>query len=116
MARLFNSVLVTGGAGYCGSLLVPQLLREGYKVTVYDTLFFGDSFLPKDNPNLRIEKGDIRDTAHLAAAAAGHDAFVSLACISNDASFELDEKLSTSVNMDAFEPMVLAAKNAGVRC
>ena len=115
MARLFNSVLVTGGAGYCGSLLVPQLLREGYKVTVYDTLFFGDSFLPKDNPNLRIEKGDIRDTAHLAAAAAGQDAFVSLACISNDASFELDEKLSTSVNMDAFEPMVLAAKNAGVK-
>jgi len=115
MARLFNSVLVTGGAGYCGSLLVPQLLREGYKVTVYDTLFFGDSFLPKDNPNLRIEKGDIRDTAHLAAAAASHDAFVSLACISNDASFELDEKLSTSVNMDAFEPMVLAAKNAGVK-
>jgi len=115
MARLFNSVLVTGGAGYCGSLLVPQLLREGYKVTVYDTLFFGDSFLPKDNPNLRIEKGDIRDTAHLAAAVAGHDAFVSLACISNDASFELDEKLSTSVNMDAFEPMVLAAKNAGVK-
>ena len=115
MARPFNSVLVTGGAGYCGSLLVPQLLREGYKVTVYDTMFFGDSFLPKDNPNLRIEKGDIRDTAHLAAAAAGHDAFVSLACISNDASFELDEKLSTSVNMDAFEPMVLAAKNAGVK-
>jgi len=115
MARLFNSVLVTGGAGYCGSLLVPQLLREGYKVTVYDTMFFGDSFLPKDNPNLRIEKGDIRDTAHLAAAVAGHDAFVSLACISNDASFELDEKLSTSVNMDAFEPMVLAAKNAGVK-
>jgi len=115
MARLFNSVFVTGGAGYCGSLLVPQLLDQGYKVTVYDTMFFGDSFLPKDNPNLRLEKGDIRDTEHLAAAVAGHDAFVSLACISNDASFELDENLSTSVNMDAFEPMVAAAKNAGVK-
>jgi len=115
MARLFNSIFVTGGAGYCGSLLVPQLLQEGYKVTVYDTVYFGDSFLPKDNPNLRIEKGDIRDTQHLAATVAGHDAFVSLACISNDASFELDEKLSTSVNMDAFEPMVVAAKNAGVK-
>ena len=45
----------------------------------------------------------------------GHDAFISLACISNDASFELDEKLSTSVNLDAFEPMVLAAKKAGVK-
>jgi nucleoside-diphosphate-sugar epimerase len=115
MNKLFNSVLVTGGAGYCGSLLVPQLLDQGYKVTVYDTMFFGDAFLPKNNPDLRVVKGDIRDTAHLAATIAGHDAFVSLACISNDASFELDEALSTSVNMDAFEPMVEAAKKAGVK-
>lgn len=115
MQRLFDKVLVTGGAGYCGSLLVPQLLNRGYKVTVYDVMFFGDSFLPKDNPNLKIVKGDIRDAQLLAETAAGHDALVSLACISNDASFELDEKLSTSVNLDAFEPMVLAAKNAGVK-
>ena len=115
MQRLFEKVLVTGGAGYCGSLLVPQLLNRGYKVTVYDVMFFGDSFLPKDNPNLKIVKGDIRDAELLAETAKGHDAFVSLACISNDASFELDEKLSTSVNLDAFEPMVLAAKNAGVK-
>jgi nucleoside-diphosphate-sugar epimerase len=115
MHKLFDRVLVTGGAGYCGSLLVPQLLDQGYEVTVYDTMFFGDAFLPKNNPNLRVVKGDIRDTAHLAATSAGHDAFVSLACISNDASFELDEALSTSVNMDAFEPMVMAAKKAGVK-
>ena len=115
MQKIFDNVLVTGGAGYCGSLLVPQLLDQGYKVTVYDTMFFGDAFLPKQNPNLRVVKGDIRDTAHLAATAVGHDAFVSLACISNDASFELDEALSTSVNMDAFEPMVVAAKKAGVK-
>jgi nucleoside-diphosphate-sugar epimerase len=115
MQRLFEKVLVTGGAGYCGSLLVPQLLSRGYKVTVYDVMFFGDAFLPKDNPNLKIVKGDIRDAQLLAETAKGHDAFVSLACISNDASFELDEKLSTSVNLDAFEPMVLAAKDAGVK-
>lgn len=115
MHRLFDNILVTGGAGYCGSLLVPQLLDQGYKVTVYDTMFFGDAFLPKNNPNLRLVTGDIRDTARLAAVTAGHDAFVSLACISNDASFELDEALSTSVNMDAFEPMVVAAKQAGVK-
>jgi nucleoside-diphosphate-sugar epimerase len=115
MQRLFDKVLVTGGAGYCGSLLVPQLLNRGYKVTVYDIMFFGDSFLPKNNPNLKIVKGDIRDAKLLAETAEGHDAVVSLACISNDASFELDEKLSTSVNLDAFEPMVLAAKDAGVK-
>jgi nucleoside-diphosphate-sugar epimerase len=115
MARLFNNVFVTGGAGYCGSRLVPQLLASGYKVTVYDIMYFGDDFLPKENPDLKIVRGDIRDVKKLAEAVKGHDAFVSLACISNDASFELDEKLSTSVNLDAFEPMVFAAKKAGVK-
>ena len=114
MEKKFDRLLVTGGAGYCGSRLVPQLLDRGYKVTVYDILYFGSDFLPK-HPNLKVVQGDIRDTEKLAATTAGHDAFVSLACISNDASFELDEKLSTSVNLDAFEPMVIAAKRAGVR-
>ncbi|MGA3064318.1 MAG: SDR family oxidoreductase [Methylocystis sp.] len=115
MTRQFERVLVTGGAGYCGSRLVPQLLRSGYKLTVYDIMYFGDDFLPKDNPNLTIVQGDIRDIKKLSNAMAGHDAVVSLACISNDASFELDENLSTSVNFEAFEPVVLAAKNAGVK-
>jgi nucleoside-diphosphate-sugar epimerase len=115
MARKFNSVLVTGGAGYCGSLLVPQLLASGYRVTVYDLLYFGSQFLPAGGPSLRIVQGDIRDTARLKAAMRGHEAVVSLACISNDASFELDERLSTSINLDAFEPMVIAAKEVGVR-
>lgn len=115
MARQFERVFVTGGAGYCGSRLVPQLLRSGYEVTVYDIMFFGGDFLPKDNPALTVVRGDIRDARKLASAMSGHDAVVSLACISNDASFELDEKLSTSVNLHAFEPMVVAAKNAGVK-
>ncbi|MBI2961299.1 MAG: SDR family oxidoreductase [Betaproteobacteria bacterium] len=111
----FNRILVTGGAGYVGSLLTPQLLEQGYQVTVYDILYFGDEFLPKGNPNLKVIRGDIRDTVALARAFAGVDAVVSLACISNDASFELDERLSTSINLDAFEPMVVAAKEAGVK-
>ena len=115
MPNKFSRVFVTGGAGYVGSVLVPQLLERGYKVTSYDISYYGDNFLPKSNPNLQVIHGDIRDTAKLAKAIAGHDAFVSLACISNDASFELDENLSTSVNLDAFEPMVLAAKKAGVK-
>jgi len=112
---LFNSVFITGGAGYIGSLLVPQLLSRGYKVTVYDIMYFGNDFLPKDNPNLKLIEGDIRDHKKILATCTGHDAFVSLACISNDASFELDERLSTSINLDAFEPMVLAAKQAGIK-
>jgi nucleoside-diphosphate-sugar epimerase len=111
----FKNVLVTGGAGYVGSLLVPQLLDAGYKVTALDIMYFGDHFLPKGNPNLKLVKGDIRDTAKLAEAFKGIEAVINLACISNDASFELDEKLSTSINLDAFEPMVIAAKKAGVK-
>lgn len=115
MTRKYEKVLVTGGAGYCGSVLVPQLLDMGYKVTVFDIMYYGDDFLPKDNPNLTVIKGDIRDTVSLAKALNGMDAVLSLACISNDASFVLDENLSTSVNLEAFEPMVKAAKNAGVK-
>jgi len=110
-----KNVLVTGGAGYCGSLLVPQLLAEGYNVTVYDLLYFGDSFLPKDNPRLKVVPGDIRDVARLTSVLQNQDVVLSLACISNDASFELDESLSTTINLDAFEPMVVAAKKAGVK-
>ncbi len=107
-------VLVTGGAGYVGSLLCPQLLDLGYKVTAYDICYFGDDFLPLDHPDFRLIKGDIRDVSSLKEALVGVDAVINLACISNDASFELDENLSTTVNLDAFEPMVVAAKDAGV--
>src|SRR6185369_7502756 len=89
----FKNVLVTGGTGYVGSLLVPQLLDLGHNVTVYDTMFFGDASLFKPGANLKCIKGDIRDTAKLAEALKGVDAVINLACISNDASFELDEKL-----------------------
>lgn len=110
----FKKVLVTGGAGYVGNLLVPQLLDQGHEITVFDIMYFGDRTLP-DHPALHVVKGDIRDTGAFAAAVAGHDAVIHLACISNDASFVLDEDLSTTTNLDCFEPMVAAAKDAGVR-
>jgi nucleoside-diphosphate-sugar epimerase len=113
MTPNLTNVLVTGGAGYVGHVLTPWLLAAGYNVTVYDALYFGCR-LPND-PKLRVIRGDIRDTAKLAEAMQGQDAVLHLACISNDASFELDESLSKSINYDCFEPMVKAAKNAGVK-
>ena len=110
-----KSVFITGGAGYVGSCLVPELLKHGYKVTVYDIMYFGCDFLPKANSNLKIIKGDIRDIEKLEKSCNNHEFFLHLACISNDASFELDEKLSTSINLDAFEPMILAAKRSGIK-
>jgi len=110
-----KNILVIGGAGYCGSILVPQLLDEGNKVTVYDILWYGKDFLPLGNPNLTVIEGDVRDVAKVAEACKGQDIVLHLACISNDASFDLDEDLSTSVNLDAFEPVVIAAKEAGVK-
>jgi nucleoside-diphosphate-sugar epimerase len=111
---LKKKIFLTGGAGYVGSLLTPYLLKKGYQVKVFDTLFFGSSFFPKDN-NLTVIKGDIRDNKKIEEECKGYDYFVHLACISNDSSFVLDENLSKSINFDAFEPMVIAAKRSGIQ-
>ena len=111
----FKKIFITGGAGYVGSCLVPELLKKGYDITVYDIMYFSDNFLPKNNPKLKIIRGDIRDKDKLYNSCKNNEVFLNLACISNDTSFALDEKLSTSINLDAFEPMVIAAKNAGIK-
>jgi nucleoside-diphosphate-sugar epimerase len=108
-----KKVFITGGGGYVGHVLVPQLLGAGYEVTVYDTFYFGNFLQP--HPKLRMVEGDIRDTPKVARALAGSEVVLHLACISNDPSFELDENLSKTINYDCFEPLVVAAKQAGVK-
>ena len=107
-----TNVLITGGAGYVGHVLTPRLLSAGYNVTVYDALFFGCR-LPNDPKLAGDQRRHPRDRK-ACRGAVGQDAVLHLACISNDASFELDEKLSETINYDCFEPLVIAAKKAGV--
>ena len=105
---------MTGGAGYVGCVLVPKLLDGGHSVVVYDLMLFGDEGLTP-HPQLQVVRGDLRDTPCFSNAVQGCDSVIHLACISNDPSFELDPGLSRSINYDCFEPMVAAAKDAGVR-
>lgn len=117
MSPRFNRVLVTGGAGYVGSVLVPKLLAAGHQVRVLDLYLYGDHVLDavKDHPGLEQVKGDIRDAELLKRVLPGCDAVIHLACISNDPSFELDPDLGKSINYDAFFGLVDISKASGVR-
>jgi len=116
MAKRFKRVLVTGGAGYVGSNLVPKLLAAGYEVSVLDLYLYGEVFADlKSNPRLSETKGDLRNPADVQRAVSGCDAVIHLACISNDPSFDLDPTLGRSINFDCFRPLVKASKDAGVR-
>lgn len=107
-------VLVFGGGGYCGGVLVPDLLKDNHKVTVFDTFWFGAKHLPISE-NLTLVNADVRDEAAIEAATRDQDVVLHLACISNDSSFALNEKLSTTVNYDSFGPLVKLCKKAGVK-
>ena len=64
----FKKIFITGGAGYCGSKTCPKIIRKRvYIVTVYDIMYFGYDFFPKNNPNLKIISGDIRDSKKIEA-------------------------------------------------
>ena len=74
-------ILVTGGAGFVGSILAPMLLAEGHRVMIYDNLMFGlDGILGCFNdPKFEFMEGDIRDKDTLKKAVDGCDAIVHLA-------------------------------------
>ena len=106
-------ILITGGAGYVGSKLVPKLIDLGHDITVLDLMIYGTDVL-KDNLKLSKITGDIRDKDLLKKIIPGHNIIIHLACISNDPSFELNPKLGKSINLDAFEPLVKISKESGI--
>lgn len=78
-----ESILVTGGAGYIGSILVPFLLNEGYKVTVLDSLMYKQHSLIECciHHGFEFTKGDICDMALMSSLISKADIFISLASL-----------------------------------
>ena len=99
-------IFVTGGNGYKGSVLIPKLLSQGFKVTSFDSNWFGH-YLDK-NSNLNIIKGDIRDLNSISLK--GFDAVIHLANIANDPAVDLNPCMSWEVNVLAGHQLIEKAK------
>jgi len=97
------SILVTGGAGYLGSVMVPALLGAGHKVTVLDTFMFGQDSLNAAcaDPAFDVVRGDARDTDTLKPLVRDADIVIPLAALVGAPLCDMDRIGATSTNLDA---------------
>lgn len=105
------NIFVTGGCGYKGTVLVPKLLKRGYKVQVLDVQWFG-SFLPI-HPNLTVVKGDVRDIDSVNLQDV--DVVIHLSSVANDPCGDLDPKLTWEVSALATMQLADKAVRQGVK-
>ena len=112
-------ILVTGGAGYIGSILVNRLLKSGYKVIILDKLLFGVEplkyFLQNPNPNLAIIIGDIQNEDDANRALENADAVIHLAAIVGDPACAADSDLAVNVNFNATVRLADLCKKRKIR-
>ena len=106
-----NKILVTGGAGYVGTTLVPLLLKLNYKVRVIDTFWFGD-YLPKHR-NLETIKKNILDIEKKDIK--GISTIIHLASVANDTASDLDPKLTWEISCLGTKHLCDVAKDARVK-
>ena len=102
------NILVTGGAGYLGSIMVPDLLASGNKVTVLDNFMFKQASLNHCAyyPNFNVVKGDIRTEATMASLMKSADVIIPLAALVGAPICSLDPVGATSTNYDAIIMML----------
>lgn len=107
-------ILITGGAGYVGTGLIPQLLAQKNHVTVFDNLMFGgDAILPffRDT-NFNFIKGDIRDKKMLGDAVKSADVVVHLAAIVGFPACRKEPELATSINVGGTQTLIDVTSNS----
>lgn len=101
--KVLKKVLVTGGAGYIGSVLVPALLKENFSVTVIDNFMYQQPSLASviHNKNLTIVNGDVREKAIMLELLSKADVVIPLAAIVGAPACDKDPVAASSINKDS---------------
>jgi nucleoside-diphosphate-sugar epimerase len=99
------SILVTGGAGYIGSLLVPRLLSCGFQVTVIDNFMYRQTSLLDccHYPSLKIVKGDVRNKELVKKHLVSSDIIIPLACLTGAPICKIKPKSAFQINYNAID-------------